>query len=34
MKEFNSDYLVGLKNNFRLTDAGILQAEIGERYPL
>lgn len=34
MKEFNSDYLVGLKNNFRLTDAGILQVEIGERYPL
>ncbi|QWD77975.1 hypothetical protein [Polynucleobacter sp. MWH-Svant-W18] len=34
MKEFNSDYLIGLKNKFRLTEAGILQAEIGERYPL
>jgi hypothetical protein len=34
MKEFNADYLIVLKNNFRLTGAGILQAELGNRYPL
>jgi hypothetical protein len=34
MREFNSEYLVGLKNNFRLTDAGILQGELGDRYPM
>lgn len=34
MKEFNSEYLICLKNNFRLTDKGILQVELGERFPL
>jgi hypothetical protein len=34
MKEFNADYLIVLKNNFRLTEAGILQAELGNRHPL
>jgi hypothetical protein len=31
MKEFNSDYLLTLKNNFRTTSSGVLQVEIGEK---
>jgi hypothetical protein len=31
MKEFNSDYLPTLRNNFRITSSGVLQVEIGEK---
>lgn len=31
MKEFNSEYLINIKNNFRLTDTGSLQVELGSR---
>ncbi len=31
MKEFNSDYLIAIKNNFRVTEDGVLQAQLGER---
>lgn len=34
MKEFNSDYLIAIKNNFRVTDGGVVQAELGERVPV
>jgi len=34
MKEFNSEYLICLKNNFRVNDKGILQVELGERFSL
>lgn len=34
MKEFNSQYLIRLKNNFRVTDKGVMQVEMGERFPL
>lgn len=34
MKEFNSEYLISLKNNFRVTDKGVMQVEMGERFPL
>ena len=31
MKEFNSDYVITIKNNFRQTDTGMMQVELGER---
>ena len=31
MKEFNSEYLISIKNNFRTTEGGVLQVELGER---
>lgn len=34
MKEFNSDYLITIKNNFRTTDAGTVQAQLGDRIPV
>jgi hypothetical protein len=32
MKEFNSEYLICLKNNFRLSKEGVLQVELGGKY--
>jgi hypothetical protein len=34
MKEFNSEYLICLKNNFRMTDKGVYQVELGGRFQL
>jgi len=34
MKEFNSDYLITLKNNFRTTSNGVLQIELGQKFSL
>jgi len=34
MKEFNSEYLICLKNNFRMTDKGVFQVELGQRFQL
>lgn len=31
MKEFNSDYLISIQNNFRVTEGGVVQAQLGER---
>lgn len=31
MKEFNSDYLIRIQNNFRVTESGVVQAQLGER---
>ena len=34
MKEFNSEYLIAIKNNFRMTDTGVLQVQLGDKVPL
>ena len=34
MKEFNSEYLLSIKNNFRMTENGVLQVQLGDRVPL
>jgi len=34
MKEFNSEYLISIKNNFRTTEDGVLQAQLGNKVPL
>lgn len=34
MMEFNSEYLICVKNNFRLTKEGVLQVELGGKYTI
>lgn len=34
MREFNSEYLFSFKNNFRETETGILQVELGAKHSL
>jgi hypothetical protein len=34
MKEFNSEYLISIMNNFRTTEDGVLQAQLGIKVPL
>jgi len=31
MKEFNSEYLISIMNNFRTTEDGVLQAQLGDK---
>jgi hypothetical protein len=31
MKEFNSEYLIAIKNNFRMTESGVLQVQLGDK---
>jgi len=31
MKEFNSEYLISIKNNFRMTEGGVLQVQLGDK---
>ena len=31
MKEFNSEYLISFKNNFRMTESGVLQVQLGDK---
>ena len=31
MKEFNSEYVLSTKNNFRMTESGVLQVQLGDK---
>ena len=31
MKDFNSEYLISIENNFRFTGSGVLQVQLGDK---